>query len=134
VPALTDFLIASFHLSESPLFRGLAIELSRDGNSDVLWTFAIARQAVDNRSHSSHLPVMAVLLSVLDDLRGIKAILPLFAQLDQPMLNAAERSQFNFDQDLLPNLLNLFDVVFMRSVPDEVAFHEMRDFQEFLQC
>jgi hypothetical protein len=45
------------------------------------------------------------------------------------VLNAAEQSEFNFDQDLLPNLLNLFEVVFMRSVPDEVAFHEMRTFK-----
>jgi hypothetical protein len=39
--ALPGFLIASFHPSESPLFRGRAIELSRDGNSDVSGKFAV---------------------------------------------------------------------------------------------
>jgi hypothetical protein len=36
VSSIVDFLIASFHPSESPLFRGRAIELSRDDNPRVI--------------------------------------------------------------------------------------------------
>jgi hypothetical protein len=37
--------------------------------------------------------------AILDNLHGMEAILPLFAQLEQP--------EFNFEEDLLPDLLNL---------------------------
>jgi hypothetical protein len=50
-------------------------------------------------------------LTVLDNLKGVAAILPLFGQLDQPILNVCGEPELVFDEDLLPDLLDLLGVI-----------------------
>jgi hypothetical protein len=137
---LPFFPIASFHPSESRNYRSRLLDplFSDHFRDNLLYLFnasVVSGKFAVNLVGPSTAEVTGIIcrgtsgpLSVLDDLRGMEALLPLFGQLDQPVLNANGQPEFIFDEKLLPDLLNLLSVIFTRSISEQIAFHHIHGF------